>query len=97
MTLVNDQGGKVFWKTDIRTITVCLNNVPRPISLPIDINSTVYLVAVLGSGVPPTIMTPEIANGIYSILGIRPLLRVNVSDRSEDERRVLEHTLKPFG
>ena len=71
-TLWNNRGGTMIWKTDIQAITICVNSVPRLISLPIGIKSTTYLVAVLDSTALFIITTSEVVNGIYGALGIRP-------------------------
>ena len=70
--LVSDQDGVLFWKTDIRAITVYVNSAPMPVDIPSGVKGSAFPVAVLDSGVSLIITTSTIANGIYGALGIGP-------------------------
>jgi hypothetical protein len=67
-----DGSETLFWKTDIRAITVYIDGNPRPVNVGLGLKGTAYPIAVLDSGVPLILTTTTIANGIYGALGIGP-------------------------
>ncbi|KAG2123082.1 aspartic peptidase domain-containing protein [Suillus clintonianus] len=71
-TLVSQGVGTLFWKTNLRAITVYVNGQARPVLLTDSVTGAAFPTALLDSGVPLIITTSSIANGIYGALGISP-------------------------
>ncbi|KII90526.1 hypothetical protein PLICRDRAFT_536119 [Plicaturopsis crispa FD-325 SS-3] len=71
-TLVGQSSGTLFWKSDIRAITVYDNGVAKNVTLGMSTTGNVFPTAVLDTGVPTIVTTSNIANGIYGALGISP-------------------------
>ncbi|KAG2139633.1 aspartic peptidase domain-containing protein [Suillus bovinus] len=71
-TLVSQGVGILFWKTNVRAITVYVNGQARPVVLTGSVTGAAFPTALLDSGVPFIITTSSIANGIYGALGISP-------------------------
>ncbi|KAG1739382.1 aspartic peptidase domain-containing protein, partial [Suillus paluster] len=71
-TLVSENAGTLFWKTNIRAITVYVNGQARPVLLTNSVTGAAFPTALLDSGTPFIITTSSIANGIYGALGINP-------------------------
>jgi len=71
-TLVSSSAGALYWKTNIRAVTVYVDGVACPVTLTDSINGAAFPTALLDSGVPLIITTSSIANGIYGALGIHP-------------------------
>lgn len=70
--LVNENVGAVFWKSNVRGLSVWVNGEERPVELGRSRKGGVFPTAVLDSGVPIILTTSAIANGIYGALGIGP-------------------------
>lgn len=71
-TLTTDSSGMLFWKVNVRAITIYVNGDPKPVGLGRGVKGTPYPTAVLDSGIPLILTTSNIANGIYGALGIGP-------------------------
>lgn len=71
-TLVSQGVGILFWKTNVRAITVYVNGQARPVVLTESVTGAAFPTALLDSGVPSIVTTSSIANGIYGALGISP-------------------------
>ena len=71
-TLVGDTKGALFWKTNLRAISVWVDGVERKIDLQPSVTGNPFQEAVLDSGVPLILTTSMLANGIYGALGIGP-------------------------
>jgi hypothetical protein len=71
-TLVSENGDALFWKTNVRAVTVYVDGVARSVSLTDSVTGTVFPTALLDSGVPLIITTSSVANGIYGALGVNP-------------------------
>ncbi|OJA21438.1 hypothetical protein AZE42_08123 [Rhizopogon vesiculosus] len=71
-TLVSDSDGTLFWKTNIRAVTVYVNGAAYPVTLTNSVTGAAFPTALLDSGVPLIITRSSIANGIYGALGISP-------------------------
>lgn len=71
-TLVTDRAGILFWKVNIRAITVYVDGVPHPVTLGRSASGGAFPTAVLDSGVPVILTTRAIANAIYGAIGIDP-------------------------
>ncbi|KAF4584827.1 hypothetical protein EYR40_001642 [Pleurotus pulmonarius] len=71
-TLVSERSGILFWKVDVRGITVWVDGVAREVTLARGVSGTPWPTAVIDSGVPLILTTSAIANGIYGALGIGP-------------------------
>ncbi|KNZ73877.1 Saccharopepsin [Termitomyces sp. J132] len=71
--LESDVRGTLFWKVDVRAITVWVDGQERPVQLSSVVNGPGALPsAVLDSGVPLILTTSSIANGIYGAIGVAP-------------------------
>ena len=70
--LVSDRVGIIYWKVTVRAITVYVNGQRKPIDIAVSAEGGEYPTAVLDSGAPVILTTPNIANGIYGALGIGP-------------------------
>ncbi|KNZ79970.1 Saccharopepsin [Termitomyces sp. J132] len=71
--LESDVRGTLFWKVDVRAITVWVDGQERPVQLSSVVNGLGALPsAVLDSGVPLILTTSAIANGIYGAIGVAP-------------------------
>jgi hypothetical protein len=70
--LVSDRAGIIYWKVTVRAITVYADGQRKPIDIAVSAEGGEYPTAVLDSGVPVILTTPNIANGIYGALGIGP-------------------------
>lgn len=71
-TLVSEHQGILFWEVEVHAITVYVNGNALPVQIGHSSSGDVFPVAVLDSGVPFILTSPEIANGIYGALGIGP-------------------------
>ncbi|KAG5219653.1 Pepsin [Salix suchowensis] len=71
-TLVSERSGILFWKVDVRGITVWVDGFAREVTLARGVSGTPWPTAVIDSGVPLILTTSAIANGIYGALGIGP-------------------------
>jgi len=71
-TLVTDRAGILFWKVNVRGITVYVDGVPHRVTLGRSASGGVFPTAILDSGVPVILTTPAIANAIYGAIGIDP-------------------------
>ncbi|KAG1883932.1 aspartic peptidase domain-containing protein [Suillus subluteus] len=71
-TLVSQDAGILFWKTNVQAITVYVNGQARPVVLGESVTGAAFPTALLDSGMPFIITTSPIANGIYGALGISP-------------------------
>jgi hypothetical protein len=67
-----DRPGILFWKVNIRAITVYVNGQAQRVSIGKSVTGGVFPSAVLDSGVPLILTTSTIANGIYGAIGINP-------------------------
>ena len=70
--LVSAQQGILFWEVEVSAITVYNNGTALPVELGHSSSGNAFPVAVLDSGVPLILTSPQIANGIYGALGIGP-------------------------
>jgi hypothetical protein len=70
--IVSDPPGDLFWKSNVKAITVYVNGVPKPITLGASATGGPFLTATLDTGVPFILTTTSVANGIYGALGISP-------------------------
>ena len=65
--------GTLFWQASVSAITVYVDGQPKPVSLPLSVVPAAKSPsAILDSGVPLIITTPDIANGIYGAMGVGP-------------------------
>ncbi|KAM5541289.1 hypothetical protein V8D89_005218 [Ganoderma adspersum] len=65
--------GTLFWQASISAITVYVDGQPKSVSLPLSVVPAAKSPsAILDSGVPLIITTPDIANGIYGAMGVGP-------------------------
>ncbi|KAF9532215.1 aspartic peptidase domain-containing protein [Crepidotus variabilis] len=71
-SLVGDQNGVLFWKVNVRAITVYVNSVPMHINVGRAGNGGAFPSAVLDTGVPLILTTSTVANAIYGAIGINP-------------------------
>lgn len=71
-TLVSENAGTLYWKMNVRAVTVYVDGVARPVTLTDSVTGAAFPIALLDSGVPLIITTTSIANGIYGALGINP-------------------------
>ncbi|KAF8240439.1 acid protease [Tricholoma matsutake] len=87
-TLVSESTGTLFWKVEVRAITVYVGGQMKPVQIGRSNTGAMYPSAVLDTGVPLILTTSEVANGIYGAIGINPgsdgqcafLVRINVFD-----------------
>ncbi|KAK7678909.1 hypothetical protein QCA50_018049 [Cerrena zonata] len=73
--LQNEQSGDFYWKAEISALTVYVNREAKPVWLTSASASGGPIgqpTAVVDSGMPIILVTPDIANGIYGALGIGP-------------------------
>ncbi|KAJ8481242.1 hypothetical protein ONZ45_g15376 [Pleurotus djamor] len=71
-TLVSERSGVLFWKTDVRGITVWVDGVAKDIPLSRGVSGSPWPTAVVDSGVPLILTTSSIANAIYGAIGVNP-------------------------
>ncbi|GLB45244.1 putative peptidase A1 family protein [Lyophyllum shimeji] len=71
-TLVSEKTGTLFWKVQVRAITVWVNGQEKPVEIGRSNTGGVFPSAVLDSGVPLILTTSQVANGIYGAIGISP-------------------------
>ena len=71
-TPVADQPGILFWKANVRAITVYVNGQAQRVSIGSSVTGAIYPTAVLDSGAPLILTTSTIANGIYGAIGVDP-------------------------
>lgn len=71
-SLVGDQRGVLFWKVNVRAITVYVDGYPRAVSMGRSVSGGVFPTATLDSGAPLILTTSTIANAIYGAIGINP-------------------------
>lgn len=73
--LQSERGGDFFWKARVNAVTVYVNGEPRPVRLTsasVSGGPAGRSTAVVDSGMPIILASPDIANGIYGALGIGP-------------------------
>lgn len=73
--LQSEQSGDFYWKAGISALTVYVNGEAKPVRLTSASASGGPIgqpTAVVDSGMPIILATPDIANGIYGALGIGP-------------------------
>ncbi|KAF9544169.1 acid protease, partial [Agrocybe pediades] len=66
-TLVSERSGTLFWKASIRGISVYVDGIEKAVDI-----ARSNTGSVLDSGVPLSLMTTTIANGIYGAIGVSP-------------------------
>ncbi|CAL1713873.1 unnamed protein product [Somion occarium] len=106
--LVSEYSGDYFWKANVNAITVYVDGVPKPISLKSASRVQGSMTtAVVDSGMPIILASPDIANGIYGALGIGPgsddyvdcttpiNMTVTLDDRPEIPLHPLDLTTSP--
>lgn len=71
-TVVSDTDGTLYWKTDVRAITVYVDGVAKSITVGRGVKSTPWPIAVLDTWVPTIVATSALANGIYGAMGVLP-------------------------
>jgi hypothetical protein len=71
-TLVSDPEGSLFWKSEVRAISVWVNGQEKQIALEQSISGAAFPEAVFDSGIPLILTTSTLANGIYGAVGIGP-------------------------
>lgn len=71
-TVIADRLGTLFWKSQVRGITVYVDGERREVEVGRSNTGAPWPSAVLDSGVPLILTTSRIANGIYGAIGIAP-------------------------
>ncbi|KAF8805892.1 acid protease [Phlegmacium glaucopus] len=71
-TVVSDKPGTLFWKVNVKAITVYVNGTARRVELERSNTGAPTPIAVLDSGVSLILTTSNIANGIYGAIGVSP-------------------------
>ncbi|CDO75979.1 hypothetical protein BN946_scf184981.g4 [Trametes cinnabarina] len=65
--------GSLFWQANVRAITVYANGQPTPVPLPASTTGSAGSPsAILDTGIPLILASPQIAYGIYGALGYSP-------------------------
>ncbi|THV02475.1 acid protease [Dendrothele bispora CBS 962.96] len=73
LTNIGTSAGQRFWKSNIRDITVWVNNEPKTVTLPTSTGGVGGLPsAILDTGVPVILASKAIADGIYGAIGVGP-------------------------
>ncbi|KAF8721826.1 hypothetical protein AX14_010160 [Amanita brunnescens Koide BX004] len=107
--LVSDRVGIIYWKVTVHAITVYVDGVRKPVDIDASAGGEQYPTAVLDSGIPVILTTPDIANGIYGALGIGPAadgnyyvpcttplnMTITLDDRPEIPLHPLDLTTEP--
>ncbi|KAL5535120.1 hypothetical protein ACEPAF_3214 [Sanghuangporus sanghuang] len=107
--VVSENNGVLFWKAELRGITVYVNGTAKNIDLGPSVTGSVFPEAVLDTGVPYIISTPQIANAVWGALGISPAndgnyyvpcttpinMTITLDDRSEIPIHPLDLTAVP--
>ncbi|OSC98151.1 acid protease [Trametes coccinea BRFM310] len=102
--LVPESVGDLFWKANIKAITVYADGQPKPVPLPSSSTGTNGAPsAILDSGIPLILASPQIAYGIYGALGYGPAsdgnfyipcaTPLNISITLDDRSEVFLHPL----
>ncbi|KAL5495684.1 hypothetical protein ACEPAI_1147 [Sanghuangporus weigelae] len=107
--VIPENNGVLFWKAELRGITVYVNGTAKEIDLGPSVTGNVFPEAVLDTGVPYIISTPHIANAVWGALGISPAndgnyyvpcttpinMTITLDDRSEIPIHPLDLTAVP--
>ncbi|KAI9059833.1 acid protease [Trametes sanguinea] len=102
--IVPESIGDLYWKADVRAITVYANGQPKPVPLPSSNTGTNGAPsAILDTGIPLIIASSQIANAIYGALGYGPAsdgnyyipcaTPLNISITLDDRSEVFLHPL----